>query len=131
MDRNKKSLIGNGKGQHATWIKEFASPALEHVDGEQLAAVTPTELSLEGKGMHLAVEKAAADAQLDGQNCFLQELVEFRVSVYENQELAQGMPERVRRQGFANLRGMTERWRAFNPTPEKAALLAEIELCIG
>ena len=84
-----------------------------------------------GKGMNLAVGKAAGGVQLDGQDDFLQYLMELRESVYEVQESAQGGSGQVRRECFAKLRCMAELWRAIILSPEAAAMLAEIELYIG
>ncbi len=67
------------------------------------------------------------NVQLDEKDAFLQELVELRESVYEVQDV----PGKVRCECFAKVRRMAERTGAMAHSPEAAAVLAEIQLCIG
>ncbi len=88
---------------------------------------SPAGKAGKGKGVNLAVGKAAADVQLDGKDDFLQELVELKERVYEVQDA----PGKVRRVCFAKVRRMAERTGAMTLSPEAAAVLAEIQLCTG
>ena len=82
-----------------------------------------------GKGLHPAAGPAASVVQPDEQDDdILQGLLDIRDSVYEVQDV----PGRTKRECFAVVRSvLLARCETFDPSPEEAAVLAEIYLHIG
>ena len=82
-----------------------------------------------GKGLHPAAGPAASVVQPDEQeDDILQGLVDIRDSVYDVQDV----PGRTKRECFAVVRSvLLARCKTFDPSPEEAAVLAEIYLHIG